>query len=265
MEARFEFLDHPGPAAIAHRGGAAECPENTRTSFSHAVSLGYRYLETDVHATSDGVVAVIHDPDLDRTADRPGRVGDMPWSAVAAARLAGDQPILRLDEALEEWPDTRWNIDAKHDAVVTPLTEVVRRAGAVGRVCVTSFSDRRLVRARRLLGPRLCTATGPVAITALRLGSAAPIPGLARRSGAAVWGAAGATQVPTRQGRIPVVDGRFVSFAHRCGLAVHVWTIDDKDEMDRLLDLGVDGIMTDRPTLLRQVLLRRGQWHGAGA
>ena len=263
MHPRYEFLDHPGPIPFAHRGGAAEGPENTRASFSHALSLGYRYLETDVHATADGVVVIIHDPDLGRTADRPGRVGDLPWSAVGAARLPGDQRPLRLEEALEEWPDARWNIDAKHDAVVQPLAALLRRTGAVGRVCVTSFSDRRVAQLRRLLGPTLCSATGPAAITALRLASLSPLPGAARKVGRGTWGGAGATQVPVRQGRIPVADRRFVAFAHRVGLAVHVWTVDDEPTMDRLLNLGVDGIMTDRPTLLRSVLQRRGQWVAA--
>lgn len=256
---RFAFLDHPGPIPFAHRGGALESPENTRAAFSHARELGYRYMETDVHATSDGVVVIIHDPDLDRTADRPGRVGELPWSEVRRARLPGDQTILRLDEVLDEWPELRWNIDTKHDAVVEPLAEVLTAAGAVGRVCITSFSDRRLARVRRLLGPTVCTGTGPAGIAALRLASAAPLgplTGLARRA----WDGTGATQVPTRQGPIPVTDRRFVDFAHANHLAVHVWTIDDAATMDGLLDLGVDGLMTDRPSVLRDVLIRRGQW-----
>ena len=261
MPARYEFLDHPGPLPFAHRGGAAEAPENTRASFSHALDLGYRYLETDVHATSDGVVIVMHDPDLSRTSDRSGRIGDLPWREVRAARLNGDEPVLRLEEVLEEWPGARWNIDAKHDAVVEPLAGVLRAAGAAGRVCVTSFSDRRVARLRRLLGPDLCSATGPGGITALRLASLSPVAGVARRLAAPAWGGAAATQVPVRQGRIPVVDRAFVGFAHRCGLAVYVWTVDDADEMARLLDLGVDGIMTDRPTVLKRVLEGRGQWH----
>ncbi len=260
MPARYEFLDHPGPIPFAHRGGAAEAPENSRAAFSHALDLGYRYLETDVYATSDGEVVAIHDPDLARTADRPGRISELSWSEVCAARLPGDQRILRLDDVLEEWPDACWNIDTKHDAAVEPLARVLSRASAVGRVCVTSFSDRRLAKVRQLLGPSLCTATGPAAITALRLGSLVPLARVASELGRTRWAAAAATQVPIRQGRIPVVDARFVAFAHRCGLAVHVWTVDDAAEMDRLLDLGIDGIMTDRPTVLKEVLVRRGQW-----
>ena len=255
---RFAFLDHPGPIAFAHRGGAAEGPENTWASFSHARSLGYRYMETDVHATADGVVVVIHDPSLDRVADRPGTVADLPWAEVAKARIDGQEPIPRLDELLATWPELRWNIDAKHEAVVAPLVETLRRAGALERVCVTSFSDARLTRVRAAGGAALCTSTGPRGIAALRLASVAPWDGPLRRA----WRGAGATQVPIRWGRLPVIDRRYVEFAHHEGLAVHAWTIDDEATMAGLLDLGVDGIMTDRPTLLKEVLVRRGQWGG---
>lgn len=262
---RFRFLASPTPVALAHRGGAKENPENTLVAFSHAVDdLDYRYVETDVHTTADGVVAVCHDPTLDRTTDRCGALVDLPWSEVARARIAGDQAVPRLDEVLAAWPAVRWNIDAKHDAVVDPLVEVIRRAGAIDRVCITSFSDRRLMRVRRALGPELCTAMGPLAIAGLRAAGYAPgmLPAGGRTAGG-VWPPrwrSGAAQVPMAQGRISIVDPRFIATAHRCALAVHVWTINDAAVMERVVDLGVDGIMTDRPTVLRAVLERRGLW-----
>jgi glycerophosphoryl diester phosphodiesterase len=257
--ARYAFLDSPGPIAFAHRGGAGEAPENTWTAFSRAVELGYRYMETDVHASADGVVLAVHDPDLLRTAGRPELVRAMHSKDLASVRLAGDEPVPRLDELLAAWPDLRWNIDAKHDTVVEPLTRTLQRAGAVDRVCITSFSDRRLARIGREVGPRLCMATGPAAIASLRLASllygsaGATAAGRVRRFGAA--------QVPLRQGILPIVDRRFVAMAHRIGLQVHVWTVDNEMVMARLLDLGVDGIMTDRPTALKAVLEQRGAWH----
>jgi glycerophosphoryl diester phosphodiesterase len=159
---------------------------------------------------------------------------------------------------LAAWPEVRWNIDAKHDSVVGPLIETIHRAGALERVCVTSFSDRRLKRIRRALGPKACSGMGPAATTALRLASVLPEP-LSTRIGARLAGY-GAAQVPLRQGRLPLVDRRFVSTAHRYGLQVHVWTVDDAATMNRLLELGVDGIMTDRPTALKEILVLRQSW-----
>jgi glycerophosphoryl diester phosphodiesterase len=258
LAARFAYLDHPGPIAFAHRGGAGEAPENTWTSFSHAVDLGFRYMETDAHATADGVVVAIHDPDLGRTAGRPELVRRMQSQDLASVRLGGDEPIPRLDELLATWPDLRWNIDAKHDSVVEPLARTLQRAGAVDRVCVTSFSDRRLTRISRAVGPRLCTAMGPGAIASLRMASL--LYGPAAEKAAGRLRRFGAAQVPVRQGVVPIVDRRFVATAHRLGLHVHVWTIDNEVLMARLLDLGVDGIMTDRPSALKAVLEQRGAW-----
>ena len=244
------YLDHPGPLAFAHRGGALDCPENTMLSFQSAVDLGYRYLETDVRTTSDGVLLTFHDEVLDRVTDRTGTLCELPWSEVSRARLDG-QPIPRLEEVLAAWPDVRVNIDAKEDAAVAPLAEVIERAGAQDRVCVASFSDSRLRLFRRLTGGQVCTAMGPRTIARL-LGAGYRAP---------TWPfAAGCVQVPLRHGRVRIVEPRFVAAAHRRGLHVHVWTIDDPAEMDRLLDMGVDGIMTDRPAALREVLERRGQW-----
>jgi glycerophosphoryl diester phosphodiesterase len=257
--ARFAFLDHPGPIAFAHRGGALEAPENTWEAFRAATALGYHYIETDVHATSDGVVVTIHDPDLARTSERAGLVREMSWADLSGVRLAGsEEPVPRLDDVLAAWPELRWNIDAKHDSVVGPLIETIHRAGALDRVCITSFSDRRLARIRRALGPRLCAGMGPAATTVLRAVSLLPA-GAGRFAGQRLT-SFGAAQVPVRQGRLPLVDRRFLDTAHALGLQVHIWTVDDAATMERLLDLGADGIMTDRPSALKEVLVRRRLW-----
>ncbi|MBW3644134.1 MAG: glycerophosphodiester phosphodiesterase [Actinobacteria bacterium] len=248
----WSFLDHPGPLAFAHQGGAGEHPENTMAAFEHAVSLGYRYLETDVHATADGVLVAFHDDELDRVTDRVGRIGDLPWSEVRQARVAGSHAIPLLEDLLGTWPQACVNIDPKHDASVEPLVEVLRRTDSVHRVCVGAFSDRRLARVRRQLGPDLCTSLGPLGIGRLMAA--------ARRVPTGRLPAACA-QVPVATRGVTVLDRRLVEAVHRRGMQVHVWTIDDREEMVRLLDLGVDGIMTDRPAVLKQVLQERGDWH----
>ena len=255
MAHRWAYLDHPGPIPFAHRGGASEHPENTMAAFESAVAMGYRYLETDVHATADGVVVAFHDHVLDRVTDRTGRIADLPWSAVNRARVGGrdDQGVPRLEDVLGTWSQVRVNIDAKSDAAVAPLIEVLRHTEAFDRVCVAAFSDRRLARFRRLTGGQVCTSMGPGEIARLRLASWGGVNGAGPIGGACA-------QVPVRYGRVRVVDGRFLAAAHRAGLPVHVWTIDDPVEMNLLLDLGVDGIMTDRPAVLKEELQRRGRW-----
>jgi len=245
------YLDHEGPLAFAHRGGAEEFPENTERAFAHAVGLGFRYIETDVHVTADGVAVAFHDDVLDRVTDRRGRIADLAWDEVRRARVAGTEPIMRLEELLEAFPDVRVNLDPKADAAVEPLTSVVEDAGALDRVCVGSFSDRRIDRCRAILGASLCVGAGTRRVTALWLRS--------RRVPARVP-ITHAAQVPVRRGRVEVVTRRFVETAHAAGAQVHVWTVDDPEEMHRLLDLGVDGLMTDRPSVLRATLVSRGQW-----
>ena len=244
-------LDHPGPLAFAHRGGAGDWPENTMPAFEHAVSIGYTYVETDVHVTADGVLVAFHDDHLDRVTDRTGAIADLPHREVAEARVDGTEPIPLLEDLLGTWPELRVNIDPKHDGSVDALVEVVRRTDSIDRVCIGSFSDRRLARLRAALGPRLCTALGPRGTARLR-GASWRIP-----TGRL---AAGCAQVPRAMKGVTIVDRAFVAAAHERGLQVHVWTIDDPTEMHELLDLGVDGIMTDRPQVLRDVLEARDDW-----
>ena len=245
------FLDHPGPIPFAHRGGAGDWPENTMPAFEGAVALGYRYLETDVHLTRDGVLCAFHDDRLDRVTDRIGTLAELPWSEVSQARVDGREPIPLLEDLLGAWPEVRLNIDPKHDDAVDALAAVLRRTDAVERVCIGAFSDRRLSRLRALLGPRLCTSLGPGGVARLRAASFGAPSG--RLPGRCV-------QVPPSTRGVVLVDRRFVDAAHRRDLKVHVWTIDDPAEMERLLDLGVDGLMTDRPAVLKQVLIDRDQW-----
>ena len=249
--ARHPYLDVPGPIAFAHRGGGLEAPENTLASFAHSVGLGYRYIETDVHATRDGVLLVFHDDTMDRLTGLPGRPGDYAWDELRDARIQGAEPIPLLEEVMERWPAVRFNIDPKTDAAAEALAAYLERTGAVDRVCVGSFSDARLARLRRRLGPRLCTSPGPKGVTRVWLRGLG-LPTL-RPEGNCL-------QVPPRQFGLPLVHWGFLRAARALGMPVHVWTIDDEAEMERLLDLGVDGIMTDRPTLLKAVLERRGQW-----
>jgi glycerophosphoryl diester phosphodiesterase len=185
--------------------------------------------------------------------DRKGRIAELDWAEVAQARVHGREPIPRLDELLASWPDLRINIDPKADGAVRPLVRTLGWPAILARVCVGSFSGRRLATMRAELGPDLCTSMAPGEVVRLRLASL----GLPATSFAAA-----AAQVPVRQYGLPVVDRRFVQAAHARGLRVHVWTINDADTMARLLDLGVDGIMSDKIALLKAVFTDRGLWPG---
>ncbi len=250
------YLDWPGPIPFAHRGGTSEAPENTMPAFEHAVALGFDYLETDVHLSADGVLMAFHDPDLSRTCGVDGTIADMTADELAEVRVDGRASIPLMSDLLERFPDVRFNIDCKSDAAAGPLAALIRRFDAIDRVCLGAFSHARLSKLRTLLGPQLLSCMSPQEVATLRLTG---------RAGAVSDRAA---QVPVRYGAasgpkgVTVVTERFVRNAHRRDVPVHVWTIDDADEMHRLLDLGVDGIMTDRPEILRDVLIERHQWHG---
>ena len=216
-------------------------------AFEYAVGLGYRYVETDVQVTADGVLVAFHDNELSRTCGRPGRISDLKWSEVSTAMVGGEAPIPLLEDMLGAWPELRVNIDCKSNAAVDALVSVLQRSAALDRVCIGAFNDRRLTRLRAALGDGACTSLGPGGVSVLRFGRP-------RRP------AAHSAQVPVKQGRITIVDQRFVERAHSLGIHVHVWTIDEPAEMHRLLDMGVDGIMTDKPAVLREVFEQRGVW-----
>ena len=250
------YLDWPGPIPVAHRGGTSNAPENTMPAFEHAVALGYRHLETDVHLTADHVLVAFHDPDLLRTCGVERTIATTPWSELRELRVDGREPIPLMTDLLDRIPDARFNIDCKSDAAAGPLVQLVRDRDLLDRVCIGSFSHARLTKIRSLLGPRALTCMSPQEVGRLRL--TGTVRGVAQR----------VAQVSVRAAqagpgaRVVVVNRRFIDAAHRNGVGVHVWTIDEPTEMQRLLDLGVDGIMTDYPEVLRSVLIERGQWHG---
>jgi glycerophosphoryl diester phosphodiesterase len=255
----YPYFDNGGrPIGLAHRGGsltgAGPYLENTMAAFQAAVGLGYRYVETDVHATKDGVLVAFHDPTLERLTDAEGLIHDFAYRDLASVRIGGQEAIPRLSDLFEAWPDLRINIDAKSAASVALLARAIEQHRAWDRVCVASFSPVHLRLLRRLLGPRVATAYSVAGATALRL-----LPShLLRRL--AVGSVGQAAQVPVRRGPFDVVTPGFLAHAHALGKHVHVWTINDAAEMARLLDLGVDGLVTDRIDTLREVYRARGIW-----
>lgn len=256
MATKPAYLSGPYPRAFCHRGWHIDELagfENSLPAFKRAAKEGFHYLETDVQCTADGVVVVHHDPTLDRTTDATGVIADLPWSQVRRARIEGVAPVSRLEDVLEELPGAFFNVDVKLDRAVEPFVEVLARTGAMDRVAAASFSSGRLRAIRRLAGPRLTLSMGPNSTAAAWLKSLSPVP-----LPLPVFGAM--AQVPVSYRGRPLVTQSFVDTVHARGAEVHVWTIDDAEQMRDLLGIGVDGIVTDRPDTLRRVLEDQGTW-----
>jgi glycerophosphoryl diester phosphodiesterase len=257
------------PVAIAHRGSRLLWPENTMDAFSGAVALGYRHLETDLHLTRDGVLVCIHDHTLDRTTDGTGPVGDLTFAELAkldagyrhhdaegAVHRGKGIRVPSLEEAVLAFPDVSFVVDLKTENLVGPLYDLIERIGLHDRLIVGSFSDRRLDEFRAVAGSRVATSTGAALSRSWVIAS---------RMGRGVRCEALALQLPRTSRGVRVIDRRLVDSAHGLGLQVHVWTVNKPDEMAELLDLGVDGIITDRPDVLKAVLVERRLWDDASA
>ena len=248
---RHPFLDHNGLLAFAHRGDQDAGPENTMLAFEGAVRLGFDYIETDVQATSDGILVTFHDAILDRLTDHSGPIGQFTWSKLQKVKVGGLGSIPTLEDVLGHFPDLRFNIAPKSNTSVDLLTRVIRRTAAEHRVCVGSFSDRRLDRIRAML-PNVCTSMGRLETAKTRLYSFGfPVSSIV----------ANCVQVPVKWRGIRIVDRRFIESLKKLGLQIHVWTINEPSEMRRLIKMGVDGLMTDHPSKLKAVLLAHGLWH----
>lgn len=220
--------------------------ENSLAAFTHAYELGYRYMETDVRCSRDGVVYACHDAKLDRLLKRDVEIADLASSEIDEALLGEREPIVRLEQLIEALPGARWNIDVKSDDGVDPTTDLLERMGVLDRICLASFSHARLVRMRARL-PQVVTSASSREVAQMVLSRIVPKAPLI-------------LQVPVQHGRARIMTPSFLRRAKRAGKFVHVWTVDEPAEMHRLADLGVDGIMTDRTDLLKDVLLERGQW-----
>ena len=252
------FFSHEHPIAMAHRGSRILWPENTMEAFQGAVDLGFRYLETDLHATADGVLVCFHDDNLDRTTDATGAVSHRTLAELQRVDAGFRHDPLRgfpfrakgvrvptLEECVTTFPHAMFTLDLKQAGIEELLVAAINRLGIRDRVIIGSFKDRRIARFRKLAGPGVATSSGPWETRALWASA---------RTGRPLNIRADALQVPPTYGKTTVVDDRFVRAAHAVGKQVHVWTIDEPEEMRRLLDLGVDALITDRPDILPGVM-----------
>jgi glycerophosphoryl diester phosphodiesterase len=250
------YVGNAGPFPVAHRGGAGLAPENSLAAFGRAHALGFRYLETDLQLTADGVCVAFHDRSMRRVLGVPGTVRNTPWARLRELRFHGER-VPTLDDLLETFPDSCFMMDLKDPDVLDPVLEVLRRRRALDRVCLAGATDRLLSAARDRAGPGLSTSLGWESV--VRLACAARAGAGLRRLGEDLPPAE-FVHVPRFYGVLPVYCRRLVAMAHDLGLQVMAWTIDDAPVIGALLDEGVDGIITDRPDVLREVLIARDAW-----
>ena len=238
---------------LAHRGLAIDAPENTLLAFARAVALGVTHVETDVHGSADGVSMISHDPDLSRLAGRRVRVEQLTSHELRKIALGHGQGFCSLRDALDAFPETRFNIDIKADAAIAPTVAAIRDANAARRVLIGSFNPaRRLAVVRQLPGVATSISSrGAVAAVAAanRAGGVAAVTRILRD--------VQAVQLPLSILRMPTMTPRTIAAFHAAGVEAHAWTINDEATMERLLDLGVDGLVTDRSDLALRVLARR--------
>ncbi|WP_285727136.1 glycerophosphodiester phosphodiesterase [Psychromicrobium xiongbiense] len=269
-------LDSAVPLAFAHRGFSPEgtARENSLRAFRDATALGFTHLETDVWATRDGVPVAFHDETLDRTTDGSGRIADYNLAELEQFRIGGTEPILSIEQLVTALPQARFNLDVKDPAAVGPLADVIVRTALQDRLCLASFSDERRRATMALLPPsaaeRVAQSAGKRSIILFALLSpwcVGPLSGAKIGPKLRAWlrrqlGEIDCLQLPERSGPLRLVTRRSVHRAHRLGLKVHVWTINEAERMHRLFDLGVDGVMTDRADVLAQVMRERHYWIG---
>jgi glycerophosphoryl diester phosphodiesterase len=255
------YLGLEYPLRFAHRGSRVLWPENTAEAFQGAIDLGYHYIETDVRITSDRVVVVFHDETLDRTTNGTGPVDrwelkdlqrlDAAWwfDEDKGYPLRGTGVRVRtLDEVFSMWPKAHFNIDLKGPGMEWPVADLIKRHGREDSTLIGSFVDHRVAKFRRITRGEIAVAAGPSAAMAMLVAS---------RLGRTVRRPVAAYQLPFNYKSMPM-DSKLVDAIHLSGAQVHTWTVNEAAAMHRLLDLGVDGIVSDRPDILNEVMRERG-------
>ena len=237
------YLNVDGTSISAHRGGSMEAPENTLEAFEYALALGCAYIETDVQLSSDGIPYIFHDNDLSRLLGKKTLFNSLDSSEIDSLRLFDTYQIPRLKTTLENFPEALFQIDVKTDEVAMPAMKIIHECSALNRVCIASFNSDRLKQVNEAY-PEVCLSMGPKEVAKLLLASF----GLYRKK---IPG--NCLQIPIYQYGIKLVTQRFVDYVQSIDLKIHVWTINDVPTMQKLIDMKVDGIITDKPSELKKL------------
>ena len=232
------FLDSEFQGFV-HRGDTSIFLENTIEAFQSAVSLGYQYLETDLRETSDGKIITFHDPNLKRITGANITISETKFSDIRMRRLPSRETIPTIDELLEEFPDSFFNMDLKVNQIEEKVLKKINSHNALERVCLGSFNSKTIKKINSL-EPKILTSMGISQVIMYKFFQKKNLSKL--------------IQIPTHWNGIKVITKKFIDRLHNDGLKVHVWTINKETEMQSLIDLGVDGIMTDNASGLIKVM-----------
>ena len=246
-----KFLKNKTPIAIAHRGGSNLGIENTMEAFENAINIGFKTLETDIQVTNDNKLVVFHDLTLNRLTNTKGMVKDKTWNELKKIKILGKCNIPLLSDIFDKWPKIKINIDPKNDECIDCLINFIKEYNCFEKICIGSFSGKRLEKLRQKFGPKLCTSAGPFEVLRLKASSLINL---------STSIDANCVQVPLKYYGIKIIDENFIKFCHSQNLMVHVWTINDILEIERLLDLGVDGIISDNIQGLKKIFKKKNYW-----
>ena len=246
-----KYLKNKTPVAIAHRGGSNSGIENTMEAFENAINMGFKIIETDIQITKDKKLVVFHDLTLDRLTNTKGLVKDKTWNELKKIKILGKYSIPLLSDIFDKWPKIKINIDPKNDECIDYLISFLREYNYFEKICIGSFSGKRLQRLRKEFGPKLCTSAGPFEVLKLKLFSLINL---------SISIDANCVQVPLKYYGINIIDKNFIKFCQSQNLMVHVWTINDILEIERLLDLGVNGIISDNIEGLKKIFKKKNYW-----
>tara|TARA_Y100001970_G_C14259557_1_gene878695 strand:- start:2629 stop:3375 length:747 start_codon:yes stop_codon:yes gene_type:complete len=234
---------------FVHRGGDEEKTENTLEAFQYSSDLGFIFIETDVQITKDNQIVIFHDENLKRMAGISKEIRDLEFEEIKKIDLINGGKIPLLKEALISFPNLRFNIDIKKEKAVDETIKIINSLNCLNRVCLASFSSKRLKRIRALAGPNACTSSGQMEVFKLVSNSIGINIGIPDGD---------CVQVPTSQWGVPIITKGFIESVHELGKLIHVWTIDHEPEMNNLIELGIDGLMTDKPSVLKRTLQKKG-------
>ena len=237
--------------AFAHRGGTEFAPENTYEAFSSAVGIGYKYLETDVHPNADNKLMAFHDSSVDRVTNYKGKICNFTSSELKKIKVKEKFQIPFLEDLIESFSKSFFSIDMKSDQSVKPLIKLIKSMNAVDRVCFASFSQDRLDYVRDEFDNKCITSMGPREIIKTKISSIINfkhkiIPKI--------------SSLPISRYRIKLLNKRHINFLKSLNIRVIAWTINDVEAINKLIDLGVDGIMTDNISVLKKILIKKNIW-----